>query len=136
MGKLLSIKRLLFIAFCSTFTLACQTAKPTLKNTSKENLKKLDFDIHELDDDGLIGPPTGKVSIDYQFCIPSGEAYLEKVLAIDPDLKQMRKYIGREGCLEGHVAMMGSTHKPRHKEILLQLAALDFIEKIERVWWL
>ena len=116
--------------------LACKTVKLSLEPIIKGNLEKLDFDIHTFDKDGLIGPPTGKVSVDYQFCIPSGDAYLEKILAVDPDLKQMRKYIGREGCSEGQLAFMGSTHTPRYKEILLRLSALEFIEKIERIWWL
>jgi hypothetical protein len=110
--------------------------QPVQKVSLQGNLEKLDFDINALDKDGLFGPETGKVSVDYQFCIPSGKEYLDAIHTIDPDIKMMRKYIGRGDCRDGHVAMMGSTHKPMHKEILHQLVGLEFIEKIERVWYL
>jgi len=109
---------LIFLSTCS------------LKNISENsNLEKITFDINTLDKDGL----SGKVSIDYEFCVPKDK--VTAVQKIDPSLKIHPKSKGRSNCNKTQVLAIGNTHQLNHKEILIQLAELDFITKLNQVFW-
>ena len=99
------------------------------------NIEKFDFDINALDKDGLMGPASGKVSVDYKFCIPKGEEYIKMVQDIDPNIEIHRSSFGRNKCNDTQVTAVGSTHQPGHREILLRLSELDFVELFNRVWY-
>lgn len=96
---------------------------------------KLDFDIDALDKDGLIGTASGKVSVDYEFCIPKGEEFEKQVLAIDPEIKIYTQSMGRSGCGKTQSLVIGNTHKVGHRKILIAFSSLDFVKQIKRVWW-
>jgi hypothetical protein len=91
---------------------------------------KIEVDLEALDADGLRGPPDGKVAVDYEFAIPDTAAAREAVSRIDPSVAFMAGSRGRIGAKPGECLCIGSTHQPRHHEILLALARLPEIARI------
>jgi hypothetical protein len=91
---------------------------------------KIELDLEALDADGLRGPPDGKVAVDYEFVIPDTPAAREAVSQIDPSVELMPGSRGRIGAKAGECLCIGSTHQPRHREILLALARLPEIARI------
>ena len=59
---------------------------------------KLDFDLDELDADGLIGPPDGKVAVSYELCVPKDQKLVDEVRSIDPSIAIHADSRGRIGC--------------------------------------
>ena len=91
---------------------------------------KIEFDLDQLDADGLRGPTSGKVALDYEFKIPDSEANRREVRAIDPSVNFMAGSRGRIGAGEGECLCIGSSHQPRAKQVVLSLARLPYIERI------
>lgn len=102
---------------------------------SASALDKIAFDLSALDENGLYGPEDGKLSLDYEFCLPSGESYAQAVSAIDPSAQFFPQSRGRIGCGDGQVLTIGNTHQANHQDILLELANLDYIDRIQPVDW-
>ena len=98
-------------------------------------LEKIGFDFDGLDADGLAGPPDGKVSISYEFRIPDTPEHRAAVQAIDPEIEIAAGPRGRVDAGPGFALCIGSTHQPRHREILLALARLPFVERIARCFF-
>lgn len=111
---------------------ACQ-AVPSADSSSASD--KIAFDLSTLDENGLYGPPDGKRSLDYEFCIPTGDAYAQAVGAIDPSAQFFPQSQGRIGCGEGEVLAIGNTHQVNHETILIELANLAYVERIQPVDW-
>lgn len=91
---------------------------------------KIELELEALDANGLRGPPDGKVAVDYEFAIPDTAAAREAVSRIDPSVAFMAGSRGRIGAQPGECLCLGSTHQPRHREILLALARLPEIARI------
>jgi hypothetical protein len=91
---------------------------------------KIELDLEALDADGLRGPADGKVAVDYEFVIPDTPAAREAVSQIDPSVELMPGSRGRIGAKAGECLCIGSTHQPRHREILIALARLPEIARI------
>ena len=91
---------------------------------------KIEVDLEALDADGLRGPADGKVAVDYEFVIPDTAAAREAVTRIDPSIAFMPGSRGRIGAKAGECLCIGSTHQPRHREILFALARLPDIARI------
>lgn len=91
---------------------------------------KIEVDLEALDADGLRGPPDGKVAVDYEFAIPDTAAAREAVSQIDPSVTCFPGSRGRIGAKAGECLCIGSTHQPRHREILIALARLPEIARI------
>lgn len=115
-----------FLAF------ACQPV-PSADHSSA--IDKIAFDLSSLDENGLQGFTDGKRSLDYEFCIPAGGAYAQAVRAIDPSAQFFPQSRGRIGCGEGEVLTIGNTHQANHQDILIELANLDYIDRIQPVDW-
>ncbi len=96
---------------------------------------KLGFDLSELDEHGLIGPPDGKVAVSYEFCVPKDASVVDEVRTIDPSVAIQASSPGRVGCGPTQVLCIGSTHQPDFREILSRLCALDDITRIERAFF-
>ena len=120
------------LGLAGLLTLACQ---PITDGDQPMAVDKITFDWEQLDENGLYGPPDGKRSLDYEFCVPGEPALLETVQAIDPSLALYPDSPGRIGCTEDQVLAIGNTHQPNAVPILMELANLDFIERIDRVDW-
>jgi len=95
-----------------------------------EILAKIGFDLDGHDVDGLAGPPDGKVAVAYEFRIPDTAENRAAVRAIDPEIEIAAGPRGRVDAGPGFALCIGSTHTPRHRQIVLGLAALPFVERI------
>ena len=100
-----------------------------------DGCSKLDFDLDELDDEGLIGPPDGKVSVAYEFCIPKDQGLVDEVRSIDPTIAIHAESRGRVGCGPMEVLCLGSTNQPGFREVLERLCELEYVRRIERTWF-
>jgi hypothetical protein len=98
-------------------------------------MEKINFDLDQFDDNGLYGPADGKRSLDYEFCIPQGEQYAAEVQAIDPSVNFFPTSAGRIGCTEDQMLTIGNTHQNNFRLVLLELANLDYVDRIQRVDW-
>jgi hypothetical protein len=96
---------------------------------------KFTFDVSKIDAAGLSGTTGGKVAVDYEFCIPANEKHLAAVQGIDPSLKVMKKGKGRIGCSKLQWLCMGNTHQKNWRGILDQLAALDYVDRIDQTFF-
>ena len=104
------------------------------RKDSKPNsiLEKITFDITAISPEGLIGPPNGLRSVSYEFCIPAREQSLKEVQAIDPTIKYYANSPGRIGCHNDQYLCIGDTHNPQWKAILLSIAGLNYVERIDQ----
>lgn len=97
---------------------------------------KIGFDLDLLDEDGLYGPPTGKRSLDYEYCIPREPlTYADEVQAIDHSSVIYLDSAGRIGCTSEEALVIGNTQQENSRLVLLELANLDYIDRIEPVDW-
>ena len=93
---------------------------------------KITFDLTTIDDGGLAGPPSGLVSVAYEFCIPSTPAHVAEIQRIDPTAEVMPGAPGRIGCGPGELLVIGSTEQIGWRVVLLNLAALEYVTQIDR----
>ena len=125
-----------FLSFCLLFilTFSCKTPFKVIETRLMIIPDKIDFDYESLDKNGLIGPPDGLVSVDYEFCIPIDKDLQSQALSMDPSLKILDSP-GRSRCKKGEVLAMGNTQQANAKTILEGLSSLTFVRKINRVWF-
>lgn len=109
--------------------LACAGRQPRLGTEAA--LRKIKFDLAQISPAGLIGPANGLRSLSYEFCAPATESIIQQLQAIDPNLQIYRQSPGRIGCRPDQVLAIGETHQPRWRKILLKLAKLPYIARIE-----
>ena len=96
--------------------------------------EKITFDVSRLDSDGLIGKAGGKRSLSYEFCVPNTDKCRKEVKAIDPSV-ELSKSRGRIGCSESQWLCIGSTHQAGFMEVLANLCALDYIDRIDECFF-
>jgi hypothetical protein len=101
-----------------------------MSTEKKSPQNKIRFDLNQLDSEGLIGAADAKRSLRYEFCIPQGATHLGQVREIDPSIELYPKSRGRILCAANQVLCIGETHKPNWREIILAIAALDYVESI------
>ena len=102
--------------------------------TTNPILDKITFDISEISADGLIGPVDGLRYLSYEFCIPANEQAVETIQTIDSTINIYRQSPGRINCQNNQYLCVGETHNKQWKEILLSIAKLDYVERIEQFW--
>jgi hypothetical protein len=94
---------------------------------------KITFDLSDISPEGLIGNQQSLRSVGYEFCIPAQADTLKAVKAIDPTV-QFSRSRGRIGCQSNQYLCIGETHQPDWKTVLLKLAELDYVKRIDRFW--
>jgi hypothetical protein len=97
------------------------------KQDSIEAIKKIAFDISQIDKKGLIGPEDGKRLVAYEFCIPYDKQKHREVESIDKSIKFFHGSTGRAGCSNNEYLCIGEGASPA---ILIQLAKLNYIRNI------
>jgi hypothetical protein len=97
--------------------------------------KKVDINFHNLDADGLTGPPSSKVAVNYEFCIPANENTWKEISRIDPTAQKQTAGKGRVGCSKEQWLIIGSTHQKQYQRIIYNLASLPYVQKIKTVFW-
>jgi hypothetical protein len=95
--------------------------------------EKITFDLSAISPEGLIGNQQSLRSVGYEFCIPAQADTLKAVKAIDPTV-QFSRSRGRIGCQRNQYLCIGETHQPDWKTVLLKLAELDYVKRIDRFW--
>jgi len=96
---------------------------------------KLDFNLADLDEAGLMGPPDGKVAVSYELCVPKDQKLVDEVRSIDPSIAIHADSRGRIGCSSVEVLCVGSTHQRGAREVLEKLCALPYVRRIQRTWF-
>jgi hypothetical protein len=103
--------------------------------TQVDPRSKVSFDLGQLNDPGLYGPPNGLRVLDYEFCIPADPAFEVQVKAIDPTIVIFTGSKGRVGCAPGEKLCIGNTHQPEFKAVLLKLADLPYVKQINQCFY-
>jgi hypothetical protein len=96
---------------------------------------KITFDVSGIDSEGLQGPPGGQVAVSYEFCIPDSPQASAEVQRVDPTARCTAGSRGRIGCTPEQALCIGSTHQANWADVLNALAALPFIERIDRSYF-
>ena len=127
-------KMALFSLFAGTFMLVAfscnqKSTAPATPKVAPEILKKIDFDISKIDENGLRGPANGKTSVAYEFCILSRQTSWDEVRAIDPTLK-MGLGQCRIGCQKDWWCVLGTTEGKDWQQRLIGIAKLNSIKEI------
>lgn len=103
---------------------------PVRRTGDADAWRKIEFSLVQLDDDGLRGPPQGKVAVSYEFAIPDTAACKAAVKAIDPTVQFMPGSRGRIGAARQQCLCVGSTHQANYQKVILALARLPYVERI------
>ncbi|MGC8712936.1 MAG: hypothetical protein ACP5RH_11140 [Leptodesmis sp.] len=113
--------------------LACKLSNQNTSRVAVSDsvLNKITFDLSQISPDGLIGPPDGQRSLSYEFCIPATENHLNEVRSINPAI-QISRSPGRTGCTQNQYLCIGETHTPQWREVLIAIAKLDYVQRIDQ----
>jgi hypothetical protein len=111
---------------------ACGRQPPAAAAATQQPSPKITFDLAPLDDEGLAGPPDGKVAISYEFCIPATQAAQDEVRMIDPTVSFFPGTPGRIRCTKDQILCIGSTHQQNFRTVLQRLSGLDYVARIDR----
>ena len=95
--------------------------------------KKITFDLGQISAEGLIGKEGGQRSMAYEFCIPANPQTLAEVKDIDSTVQYSRSP-GRIGCQSDEYLCIGHTHQNNWREVLNQLAQLEYVKQINPFW--
>jgi hypothetical protein len=126
------------------FSMARTSVSSLSESNEDRNMHKVKFDLFDINDEGLIGPPGGLRSVSYEFCIPISDEALEAVLNIDSTIQHYTSSRGRIMCPVGQQLCIAETYNednrgvptttgvPKWKEVLRSLSQLDFIDRFEQ----
>jgi hypothetical protein len=98
-------------------------------------LSKITFNLEQLNEHGLYGPPDGLRALHYEFCIPGDPVTATQVRQIDPTIEIYPISPGRIGCTEGVYLCLGNTHQPNFKAVLFKLAQLPYVKRIDQAFF-
>ena len=133
--KIKSMKRVV-VGAVTLFLTPLQVSGNEVKTMVLEQpAEKIRFDLSLLNYDGLMGSADSLVAVDYEFCIPVNEQYVEEVRYLDPSIQLHKSSPGRIGCDSSEYLVIGNTHQLNFKTVLTNLANLSYVERIERCFW-
>jgi len=96
---------------------------------------KITFNLEQLDEQGLYGPPDGLRALHYEFCIPADPEFEAQVRRLDPSCQIFKNSPGRIGCTEEEYLCLGNTHQADFKTVLLNLAQLPYVKRIDQAFF-
>lgn len=120
-GVVLACVLILSVSACALF------------KTPERQSPKIFLRLERFDALGLEGPPDGKRSADYEFCVPNQDETRSEVARIDPTAKFYSGLKGRVGCTDAEILVIGNTRQPEFKKTLEAIAALPYVREIRRV---
>jgi hypothetical protein len=118
-------------AFTGLILTAIAVTSPAMR--AENGRDKITFDLSAISPAGLIGNQQSLRSVGYEFCIPAQADRVKEVKAIDPTV-QFSRSRGRIGCQKHQYLCIGETHQPDWKTVLLKLAGLNYVKRIDRFW--
>jgi hypothetical protein len=122
---------ILSVLIATPYLLAC---KPLNQSTSQvlssNKVMKITFDLSKISENGLVGAVGSLRSLSYEFCIPADKKYLTEVRSLDPSV-QVSRSPGRIGCTKEQYLVMGDTHQARWRDVLMAIARLDYVQRID-----
>lgn len=137
LGFLLNSRQVYQFLGLFIFMLFIQVSEPKVLSqnlTTDPILNKITFDISQISTDGLIGSSGAKRYLSYEFCIPANKQAVEAIQTIDPTINIYRQSSGRIGCQDSQYLCIGETDNKQWKQILLSIAQLDYVERIDQFW--
>ncbi|MEX0271994.1 hypothetical protein AB3R30_22980 [Leptolyngbyaceae cyanobacterium UHCC 1019] len=121
----------LSVLTATPYLLACQPLKHSAAQVSSSSrVMKITFDLGKISTEGLVGTAGSLRSLSYEFCIPVNEKRLAEVRAIDLSV-QISRSPGRIGCTKDHYLVIGHTHQARWRDVLMAIARLDYVQRID-----
>ena len=96
---------------------------------------KITFNLEQLNENGLYGPHDGLRALNYEFCIPGDSLHEAQVRRIDRTIVIFKTSRGRIGCTKGEYLCVGSTHQPDFKTVLVNLAKLPYVKRIDQAFF-
>ena len=134
-----SISQKYYIVRCLIITLALWSGQMWLQaadgRQSGDPRAKITFDLEPLNNQGLYGPPDGLRALSYEFCIPADPKLKAQVQAIDPTLKVLSGSKGRIKCAPNEYLCLGHTHQTEFRVVLLKLASLPYVQRINQCFF-
>jgi len=124
------MKRVFLLAAMAILS-ACKTQKPM---ENPDPWRKIKIDFKNIDAEGMVGQGKGKVALNYEFCVPREEKNWKQVCKIDPTAQRSESR-GRVGCKEDQWLIIGTTNQKNYQRVLYELASLDFVARIDQVFW-
>ena len=98
-----------------------------------EILQKIGFDLNQFDNEGLLNTSEGKQSIIYEYCIPRAQQAVSMISTIDFTIDVKTDTPGSKvNCGSNEALVTGSSHQDSFKAIIVQIASLPFVKKIEQ----
>ena len=121
-----------FILILTVSIYSCGSSKPDTNEVSKIN-----FNLDNFTDDGAMKHPhkEDRGYISYEFCIPADDEHFKEVSSIDSTLALYKTSKGRSACSDKEWLCIGSSHQPNFKKVILALAKLSYIRKINETFW-
>jgi len=104
---------------------ACVTPPP-------KGIEKVRFDLRKVDSNGLEGPPAGKRTVNYQFCVPNTVDKRMEINELDPAARFESGVAGRPGCTADEILVNTTTGAPQWRGRLEAIAALPYVKSIRR----
>jgi len=121
--------------FCSLVLLGCSGSKSAYI-PQPELREKVEFSFAGVNKAGLTGSAAGKVALYYEFCIPKEDSCRAQVQQIDTTVIIQDRSPGRVGCKPGaQLLCIGNTHQPDYRRVVYRLAALPYVDRIERTYF-
>jgi hypothetical protein len=135
-GMVLGLGVVCLINLCFGTGLLSECRAAGLEGQLRDNpLAKITFNLAQLNQDGLYGPPDGLRALHYEFCIPGVPAFAAQVKSLDPTLVILKESPGRIGCTKQEFLCLGSTHQPNFMSVLLGLAKLPYVKRIDQAFF-
>ncbi|KEQ16510.1 hypothetical protein [Endozoicomonas numazuensis] len=95
------------------------------------DMGKIQFDLNEINKEGLRGSGDNMRAVSYEFCIPDKIEHVDQVMAIDPTLVVYRDSPGKIRCRTDEYLAIGDTKQLDYYEVLRKLAELDYVKSIQ-----
>ena len=125
----------LLLVFASIFFLTFYQEKPLSQIFKFDSvLDKITFDISATSQEGSSEPPDSLSYVSYEFCIPAKDKFLNEVKDIDPTIMFHAHSRGRIGCQTDQYLCIGTIQSSQWREILMSIAKLDYVERIDRFY--
>jgi hypothetical protein len=93
------------------------------------------LNLEQLNENGLYGPPGSQRALHYEFCLPAAPELESQVRQIDPTIQIFKTSPGRIGCTKEEYLCIGNTHQPNFKTVLLELANLPYVKRIDQAFF-